>query len=504
MTGENKDLAHEWIYLKPDSLIGNALWLMTAMLIAWGISYYSKMEHKVWNRLAAVCQKPMGRLTARYGKGLHMDFAAFVVSALFSVLCIYWVGASNTAPQADQFSVCSYADAFNNGDYSGLEKGAYVGVYRQQLGLITLLRILFAAFGSGNYRAFQYFSAVMAGCLIFFGYQFTKEISDNHRLAGIYYLILAVLCVPLYVYVPFVYGEIVSSALLLLSAWMLSACLKRFSWARMIVLGLAAGAAVWLRQNALIILIGFFIVILVKLISRKDRYPLFLALSMAVGVLLFQGLVQNAIYGDKIPEDSKPMPAILFIAMGCNWDGQNPGWYNWYNWETYQEYDCDKEAASEAAWDTITEFNETCRADSEYTVNFFVNKLAAQWEAPMYQCLAMNNKIAGEQSGFAESVYFGKLRGRAEGFMNIYQLVIYGSVFYLLIAKWKKWNEIEPYALLIGIFGGFLFTMIWEAKTRYVLPYFLFMIPYAAVGIENFNFKKMFPSIFQKGTKNAG
>lgn len=43
---------------------------------------------------------------------------------------------------------------------------------------------------------------------------------------------------------------------------------------------------------------------------------------------------------------------------------------------------------------------------------------------------------------------------------------------------------VEKYALLIGVYGGFLFSLLWETKARYVFPYLLFLLPYAAAGIE--------------------
>lgn len=68
--------------------------------------------------------------------------------------------------------------------------------------------------------------------------------------------------------------------------------------------------------------------------------------------------------------------------------------------------------------------------------------------------------------------------------MNIYQLLVYGAVLFLLSVKRKEWRQIDRYILLVGIFGGFLFSILWEAKTRYVFPYFLMVLPYAAVGIN--------------------
>ena len=35
----------------------------------------------------------------------------------------------------------------------------------------------------------------------------------------------------------------------------------------------------------------------------------------------------------------------------------------------------------------------------------------------------------------------------------------------------------------MAVIGGFLFSILWEASSRYVLPYVVYMIPLAAMGI---------------------
>lgn len=468
MTGENRDLSDEFIYETPDSLVGNIFWICVALLCIY-IVYH---------------------IILRYGNRWGIQFAAGV-SILITLVCIYWVGASSTVPQADQFAICRYADAFNSGDYSSLARGEYVGIYPQQLGLITLARVLFFFFGAGNYRAFQYFSALMAGALVFFGYQVVRHLSNCMKTAEIYYLLFAVFCVPLYIYVPFVYGEIISTSLLMMAAWILLSCLESFSWGKVIVLGLASGLAVQMRENSLIVLIGFLIVLMIKMITGNTRTAAALMLSMLAGTLLFFSIITYGIYGDKIPEDSESMPAILHIAMGLNWNEVNPGWYDRSNLAIFRDNNCSVEASKEDAMELVREFMETARDNDGYAADFFTHKLTSQWAAPMYQCLAMNNKIEGEQSRLAHSVYFGRLRILFQKFMNIYQLLVYGSVLLVLFAKQKEWVCLEKYILLIGIFGGFLFSLMWEAKTRYVFPYFLFMIPYAVVGLGSLDFKKL-------------
>ena len=44
---------------------------------------------------------------------------------------------------------------------------------------------------------------------------------------------------------------------------------------------------------------------------------------------------------------------------------------------------------------------------------------------------------------------------------------------------------------LITIFiGGFTFHLLWEAKSRYILPYVLVLIPIASIPIQQFRAKK--------------
>ena len=108
----------------------------------------------------------------------------------------------------------------------------------------------------------------------------------------------------------------------------------------------------------------------------------------------------------------------------------------------------------------------------------------------MYQGLAMNNCLEAERPRLAESIYFGRLRTVIDRWMNWYQLALYGGVLALLLSACpkgdrRKRKSLDGYSLLIGIFGGILFTMLWEAKSRYVFPYLLLLIPYAAAGLSD-------------------
>ena len=108
----------------------------------------------------------------------------------------------------------------------------------------------------------------------------------------------------------------------------------------------------------------------------------------------------------------------------------------------------------------------------------------------MYQCLPMNRTYKEDANPFVVSIYGGTAGTFLENYMKGYQVLLYGGIFILLIMhlvlRKKDPRSLEWYTLLIAAFGGFLFSLIWESKPRYVFPYFLLMIPYLAVFLETF------------------
>ena len=81
-----------------------------------------------------------------------------------------------------------------------------------------------------------------------------------------------------------------------------------------------------------------------------------------------------------------------------------------------------------------------------------------------------------------ENIYTGPIHRTIEAFLNQYQLIIYlGFLLYIVFSLLKKVPFIN-YLPLIYVIGGVLFSLLWEASSRYVFPYFVFMIPCAAYG----------------------
>lgn len=66
--------------------------------------------------------------------------------------------------------------------------------------------------------------------------------------------------------------------------------------------------------------------------------------------------------------------------------------------------------------------------------------------------------------------------------MNQLQNVIYIGVlfYYIYLAKHKR--QEKEYFLGLVLIGEVLFSLLWEAKSRYVFPYIVIALPAAAMG----------------------
>jgi len=402
----------------------------------------------------------------------------FVV--LFSLFIIKQIV---VAPQADQQFVCDYASQFNKGDYSGFEKGSYVSLFPYQLGIITILRIVFKTFGDYNYQAFQYINALSTSLIVLSGYMITKHISNNNTKAMWFYLILNLLCIPMYLYTAFVYGEILSTVCVLLAVWILFETFNKFKVWKVIVYGMVIALSIMLRTHSYIVLVANAIVLIIKLVQYREPVYIYLLVSLVGFTIISQSSI-NLCYSKYKRDGANASPMIMSVVMGLNDELDSPGWYNGYNKNAFLETDCNIENAKEKAYKDLNEYIILYNENPKYALDFFNRKIQTQWNSPMYQCVSMNSSINGKQGEVGYSLFFGDLRHVCELITKTYQIMMYGSVLFLLVIKRKEW-KVDKYVLLISIVGGFIFSLIWEAKTRYVFPYLLMMIPYFATGLYN-------------------
>ena len=106
----------------------------------------------------------------------------------------------------------------------------------------------------------------------------------------------------------------------------------------------------------------------------------------------------------------------------------------------------------------------------------------SQWNEPTCEALWVNQFHSGEFSRIVQSIYDGKLYTVLEEYMNLFQSLVYRAVLFLLWKRKKSWS-MEQLFLPLVILGGFFFHTLWEAKSQYIFPYFVCLLPCAAAGL---------------------
>lgn len=415
----------------------------------------------------------------------YINRNVLLILSVIACVCfsIIWVLSSNVEPDADQTAVCYFAHYFNDLNYFGLIKGEYVGKNQQQLGLISVIQIVYKLFGDGNYRAFQFLNTAFIGLFIVSNDMIIRNSHfKNKEDAEIIYLLLATSFIPLFIYSDYVYGEVISIASISLCFWMICSFLNNPKIYKFLLLIFSGFLSCYVRLNSIIFIIAAILVLFVGLVMEYNNKKLF----TLIGILIAGAsalIVPKLIYGEYIPNDSHSMPATLYIAMGMQGDA---GWFNSYNTDTYIVVDAEPIEADAWARGSINIQIDYFRKNPNSCLKFYYNKINLQWNSPMMQSLWMNHKFNGYPGRLAISIYEGKLNSVLNVISNCHQMFVYLMciIFSISIFKERKKVRIEELIYVVFVIGGFLFSILWEAKTRYILPYYSMLLIEASFGLS--------------------
>lgn len=193
------------------------------------------------------------------------------------------------------------------------------------------------------------------------------------------------------------------------------------------------------------------------------------------------------------------MPAIAYVAMGLQWtEGRDPGGWNGYHSDLFMECGFDAELTAEISLESVKASLGNMVENPAYMIRFFYTKLITQWEREDYMCLYETLAFYGDRTEAAWDIYEGAMKDRLLCVMALHQSIVYaGAGLFCVsgIAGWVKRGQkhnkemdIRHLLLLVTFIGGFMFSIIWEAQSRYVMPYFVMLIPYAADGLTRFSY----------------
>ncbi len=398
---------------------------------------------------------------------------------------LWWISAAVRVPTGDCAFVYGGASYFLEGEYGFLEgTRGYCAMYPHQLGLIALTELLFLVIGTYNFYGFQVMCVLFSMGIVLAGYLVLREYAKGISVTVIYCVMMGS-CLPLAFYTGWVYGDLPSIFFALMAVWMLlcyGRC-KKTGW--LVGMVLMVTMAMLNRKNTMIFVVALCLVVLVYVLKRFDK-KLFLATLLCVLIpwLAYTGIYK--MYELRSGVESYPgLPVVTWIEMGLHEVEGVCGWYDNSPKELYYSTGDNVELTKELAMENIKERLQEFVAQPSYGVDFFKRKILSQWNTPLYQSVFFATMYSAENIPPAESLVSKVEKEYFSGvlaFCDRLQFVVYfGFLLYFLLGI-KRESNILFQLLAVTVIGGFLFSILWEAKARYILPYYMMMFPCAVVG----------------------
>ena len=435
----------------------------------------------------------------------RLFYAALLFAACYSLFLIFLL---RGLPTNDANQLNDIINTFMRGDLTSLgEKGSYLDVYSFQITYVMFGQLLHLLFGENNFLPYMLLNVVSITASVWLLHDIAWELSGSRQVCRLT-LVLSFGMLAFYTYAPNVYNDIWSmapqyAALYLEIRWLKSHRTKDMLWS-----GFWLALAVLIKQNCLITLIAMILIPVMQCLAGQSALVIknekqfaangFLRTVILVICLLaavkLSGSIVNTAYAKAAGLERFPsgMPRTTHIAMGMSeaQDGEHMkyGWYNGLNVSLYKENGCDYDAADKAAKEFITERLHYFADHPKYAVKFYLYKFLSQWGDPTegsMRNLEETSRHVEYQPALETSVVYGTGRTLLQWIMNMMHTVIYLCFQLYLADRIRKGRISHGEALIVMmIFGGMLFHELWEASGRYVLRYYVLMLPLAGDGLR--------------------
>lgn len=422
-------------------------------------------------------KKPWKKISPRW---LEVGLLAYVF-----LLGTAWLLLVRSHPVADSQQITLHAADFLQGDFHGLGRADYMGKYPYQLGFTLYVELVFSVAGVNNHLLLQFINLASIVLAYHEVLAITRLVFPGQK---VYFFTVLLLfgCLPPILYSTFIYGLVLGFAFALLALHFTLRYRRNRKWYYIPLILLFCWVATLFKMNYLIFAIAICIFLLLDFISTLHWKSIVAAVLVLV-VSVFAMLPVYSLYqrrsGVKLTDG---VPMLGNIAMGLQDSDMGPGWYSRLNENLYVENDYESGLANAAAKREIKQAVLGYLKNPLDALRFFYQKTVSQWNEPTFGSLWVShdaNQHDPRLSPFATSLYEGLPNVWLQEYMNFYHFVVMiGSALCFVLLK--KRMDRSRLLLAMVVLGGFLFHMFWEAKSQYVWPYFVLLVPYAAAGIS--------------------
>lgn len=429
-----------------------------------------------------------------YGKEKLKKYIFICTLIMYILFNIIWVILVNPKVVGDSVHVCNLAQTFYRGNleeflpnmtYNGISLRQYMQSYHQQISLAFVYSIFFRIIHFDIMEVLRVLNIISNILIVIALYKISKQLSKNYEINKGRLLILILTFLSLPMLATFIYGDVPSLALCLFAVYFMMKYTETKKVKYPIFASIFTMIAYMMRMNSLIFIIAtviYLIVNLLKDISKISGRKILLQVFMIILYIIISIVPATFVkdyYLEKYNLDkNKAYPNISYFLMGMeeSWKGNG-----WYNGDIAEKALKNPENIKEEYLNKIKERMYYFSKNPGYTFKFYTMKIASMWTENTYSAIR-NNTL--ENNELMESLINP---------LNFYQkalLILTCSCSIIILIQNRK-NLSNDLIFLITIFvGGFLFHILWEAKSRYIIPYIVVLIPIASISINKIFIEK--------------
>lgn len=424
------------------------------------------------------------------GKKFKLQYNLIFIFAWTAILGIIWVVSSQSAPNEDSGVVTNTSWQFAHGNYDMLtdEKERYFRNYPFQLGyvlfneIIIRIRLIFGE--PKNLLFLEVLNGIFLGIINVFVVLINNKLFDDKRVNNITTIILALSVAPM-ISCSFIYGIFPGMCFAIVALYCQIKYIKENKKLYAILSLLLITVAIIIKPNYIIWVIAMVCIYVVAMF--KDKKFIFKSICVILSVVfaLSAQSVVKASYEKRAGVDlGDSIPYVSYIAMGLNESNLAPGWYNYaFTMTNFETSNFNTEVASKSSKKVIKDRIIYFAKHPQYTDDFFYLKETSQWNETSYESI-WNNQVRGQYKD--KNAFAAWVCGGCEFAVKKYMDYIaqFSFVMFLIgmIAVICKKDYLKFTFPLIFV-GGFMYHTISEGKSQYIMPYFILICGFAAIGM---------------------
>lgn len=424
-----------------------------------------------------------------------------IALAFSLILGIWWVNYIKFKPLSDQSMVVYCGEKMvENSLETILNPGEYLNRNPHQLGVSVYIMTVFKLFATKSTLTLQILNVIYATVSAFILHLICKEIFKEEIVQKICLIFITFFSIYWAIFSVHVYGNLPGLMFALASLLFTLKFLDNNKISNLVIAAISVTLAYMLKSNYQIFMCAIVIVLGLHFLQNYKKQTLAGILLVIVTMFGFKSFVYNHVEKGTGYSLNEGVPMIAYIYMGIAEPiTLSPGWYTADVERIYNQSNFSREKSAEIATENLKNRLIYLIQNPVYTWNFFTSKLQTTWLNPTFQVFwcstpstlldldpGYNNHIAPKQ--LLISIICGTAQQIEERVMDVFQIITFISAGITLISFSKK-GDLKKTLLPLTFLGGFIFHIIWETKSIYVIQYFYIMLPFAAYGIYKlFNF----------------